>query len=69
MHPGRHPPTGLGDPAQALALGLPGVDVLGPAVASIALVAVLFGVAALAFRRQELRALPLSLEITSVTLA
>ena len=36
------------------ALGLPGVDALGPAVASIVLVAALFAAAALAFRRQEL---------------
>jgi ABC-2 type transport system permease protein len=51
---GRYLPTGLGDPAGALALGLPGVDVLGPAIASIVLVAALFVVAALAFRGQEL---------------
>ena len=51
---GRYLPTGLGDPAGALALGLPGVDALGPAVASIVLVAALFVVAALAFRGQEL---------------
>ena len=51
---GPYLPTGLGDPARALALGLPGVDALGPAVASIVLVAALFAAAALAFRRQEL---------------
>ena len=51
---GPYLPTGLGDPARALALGLPGVDALGPAVASIVLVAALFVVAALAFRGQEL---------------
>ena len=51
---GPYLPTGLGDPAGALALGLPGVDALGPAVASVVLVAALFIVAALAFRRQEL---------------
>jgi ABC-2 type transport system permease protein len=51
---GRYLPTGLGDPARALALGLPGVDVAGPAIASVVLVCALFVVAALVFRRQEL---------------
>ena len=40
--------------SHSLALGLPGGNALGPAVASIVLVAALLVVAALAFRRQEL---------------
>ena len=51
---GRYLPTGLGAPARGLALGQPGVDVLGPTVASAGLVAGLVVVAWLAFRRQEL---------------
>ncbi len=51
---GRYLPTGLGAPARGLALGLPGVDALGPTVASVVLIAGLVGVAWLAFRRQEL---------------
>jgi ABC-2 type transport system permease protein len=51
---GRYLPTGLGTPARALALGQSGVDTLGPAIASVVLVAGLVAVAWLAFRRQEL---------------
>lgn len=51
---GRYLPTGLGAPARALALGQPGVDALGPTVASVALIAGLLLIAWLAFRRQEL---------------
>jgi len=51
---GPYLPTGLGAPARALALGLPGADVLGPTIASVVLVAGLLVVAGLAFRRQEL---------------
>ncbi|MBI3749542.1 MAG: ABC transporter permease subunit [Chloroflexi bacterium] len=51
---GTYLPTGLGAPARALALGRPGVEALGPTVASIVLVGALAGVAWLAFRRQEL---------------
>lgn len=47
-------PLGLGQPAQALALGLPGVDVVVPVVANVGLIAALVGVSWLAFRRQEL---------------
>jgi ABC-2 type transport system permease protein len=51
---GHYLPTGLGEPARGLALGLPGVDVLGPTVAAVVLIGALAGVAWLAFRRQEL---------------
>ena len=51
---GRYLPTGLGAPARGLALGQPGVDVLGPTIASVVLIGVLVGVAWIAFRRQEL---------------
>ena len=51
---GRYLPTGLGAPARALALGQPGVDALGPTVATVVLVAGLVVLAWLAFRRQEL---------------
>ncbi len=51
---GRYLPTGLGAQARGLALGLPGVDALGPTVASVGLIAGLFAVAWLVFRRQEL---------------
>ncbi len=51
---GRYLPTGLGAPARDLALGLPGSDVLGPTVASVALIAGVCGICWLAFRRQEL---------------
>jgi ABC-2 type transport system permease protein len=51
---GRYLPTGLGGPARLLALGLPGVDALGPTIASVVLIGGLAGVAWLAFRRQEL---------------
>jgi ABC-2 type transport system permease protein len=47
-------PLGLGAPAQALALGLPGVDAVVPLAANLALIAALVGVSWLAFRRQEL---------------
>jgi ABC-2 type transport system permease protein len=47
-------PTGLGGPARGLALGLTGVDVLGPTIAAVALVVGLVVVAWLSFRRQEL---------------
>jgi ABC-2 type transport system permease protein len=51
---GRYLPTGLGAPARSLALGQAGVDVAGPTVATIGLIAGLLAVAWLAFRRQEL---------------
>ena len=51
---GRYLPTGLFDPARGLALGQAGVDALGPAIASVALIAALVGVAWASFRRQEL---------------
>jgi ABC-2 type transport system permease protein len=51
---GTYLPTGLGEPARALALGLPGADALGPTVASVVLVGALAGISWLAFRRQEL---------------
>ncbi|MGZ8437353.1 MAG: ABC transporter permease [Candidatus Limnocylindrales bacterium] len=51
---GHYLPTGLGEPARGLALGLPGVDALGPTIAAVVLIGVLAGVAWLAFRRQEL---------------
>jgi ABC-2 type transport system permease protein len=51
---GRFLPTGLGAPARALALGRPGADVVGPTLATIALIGVATTVAWLAFRRQEL---------------
>lgn len=46
-------PTGLGDPARRLALGLPGADALTPLVATVVLIAAGTGLAWLAFRRQE----------------
>ena len=51
---GHYLPIGLGAPARSLALGQGGVDVLGPAIASVGLVAGLIAAAWLAFRRQEL---------------
>ena len=51
---GTYLPTGLGAPGRAMALGTPGVDVLGPTLATIGLIAVVAGAAWLAFRRQEL---------------
>ena len=51
---GRYLPTGLGEPARGLALGQAGVDVVGPTIASVALVVGIVAVAWLAFRRQEL---------------
>lgn len=51
---GPYLPTGMGGPARALALGQPGVDALGPTIASIVLIGGLAGLAWLAFRRQEL---------------
>jgi ABC-2 type transport system permease protein len=47
-------PTGLGAPARALALGLSGVDIVGPTAAAVVLVVGLVLVAWLSFRRQEL---------------
>ena len=47
-------PTGLSAPARGLALGLSGVDVLGPTVAAVTLIAGMVLVAWLSFRRQEL---------------
>lgn len=47
-------PTGLGAPARALALGQSGTDVFAPTVAAIVLIAALFWIAWLSFRRQEL---------------
>ena len=51
---GRYLPAGLGATARGLALGQAGVDVLGPAIAAVALIGVTVVVAWLAFRRQEL---------------
>lgn len=51
---GRFLPTGLGGPARALALGLPGPDAIEPVVATIALIGAVGLVTWLAFRRQEL---------------
>jgi ABC-2 type transport system permease protein len=51
---GPYLPTGLGGPARGLALGLLGVDAVGPTIASIVLICGLTGVAWLSFRRQEL---------------
>lgn len=51
---GRYLPIGLGEPARALALGEPDVDVLGPTVAVIVLIGALVVTSWLAFRRQEL---------------
>lgn len=51
---GRFLPTGVGVPARSLALGLSGVDPIGPMIASMILIAALSAVAWLAFRRQEL---------------
>jgi ABC-2 type transport system permease protein len=51
---GHYLPTGLGPPARGLALGQAGVDAVGPASATVVLIAGLLGIAWLAFRRQEL---------------
>jgi hypothetical protein len=51
---GQYLPTGLGGPARALALGIPGPDPVGPALATVLLIAGAGLVAWLAFRRQEL---------------
>lgn len=51
---GPYLPTGLGAPARALALGQPGVDVLGPTIATIGLIAAMVAIAWAAFRQQEL---------------
>ena len=51
---GQFLPTGLGGPARALALGVAGPDVVGPTVATVALVAGAGVIAWVAFRRQEL---------------
>jgi ABC-2 type transport system permease protein len=50
---GPYLPTGLGAPARGLALGLAGVDALGPTIASVALIVGLVAAAWLSFRRQE----------------
>ena len=47
-------PTGLAGPATALALGIPGADVVRPVVATAVLVAACVGLAWVSFRRQEL---------------
>jgi ABC-2 type transport system permease protein len=47
-------PVGLGAPARALALGLPVGDVVGPVVATLALIGAALGLSWLSFRRQEL---------------
>ena len=47
-------PTGLAAPARGLALGLTGVDVLGPTVAAVVLIAGVTLLAWFSFRRQEL---------------
>jgi ABC-2 type transport system permease protein len=51
---GSYLPTGLGAPARALALGIPGPDAVGPTLATTALLVAAGLVAWLAFRRQEL---------------
>jgi hypothetical protein len=51
---GSYLPTGLGGPARALALGIPGPDPVGPTLATVLLIAGAGLVAWLAFRRQEL---------------
>ena len=51
---GPYLPTGLGAPARALALGLPGADALGPTVAAVVLIVALVAISWLAFRDQEL---------------
>jgi ABC-2 type transport system permease protein len=51
---GPYLPTGLGAPARAMALGQPGVDALGPTVATVILIVGLVVLAWLAFRREEL---------------
>ncbi len=51
---GRFLPTGLGGPGRALALGIPGPDLVVPTVATIVLIGVAGLTAWLAFRRQEL---------------
>jgi ABC-2 type transport system permease protein len=51
---GPYLPTGLGAPARALALGLPGADVLRPSLAAAVLIVALVVVSWLAFRNQEL---------------
>jgi ABC-2 type transport system permease protein len=47
-------PVGLGAPARALALGQPVGDVVGPVVATLALIGGAIGLSWLSFRRQEL---------------
>jgi ABC-2 type transport system permease protein len=51
---GRYTPGGLLEPAQAFAMGQPARDVLAPLAVNIGLVGVIFGLAWLSFRRQEL---------------
>lgn len=51
---GKYTPGGLPGPARALALGQPLPDLVAPLAASICLVVVVFGLAWLSFRRQEL---------------
>ncbi|HLO35363.1 MAG TPA: ABC transporter permease subunit, partial [Candidatus Deferrimicrobium sp.] len=51
---GQYLPTGLGGPARALALGVPGPDAVGPTLATVVLIGAAGLVAWLAFRRQEL---------------
>ncbi|HET8587296.1 MAG TPA: ABC transporter permease subunit [Candidatus Limnocylindria bacterium] len=51
---GRYTPGGLAEPARALALGQPTASLVQPLGASIGLVVIVFGLAWLSFRRQEL---------------
>jgi ABC-2 type transport system permease protein len=51
---GRYLPTGLGAPARALALGQSDADVVGPIVATLALIGAVTLTAWLVFRRQDL---------------
>jgi ABC-2 type transport system permease protein len=51
---GRYLPTGLGPPARALALGQSDADVVGPIVATLALIGAVTLTAWLVFRRQDL---------------
>jgi ABC-2 type transport system permease protein len=51
---GRFLPSGLGPASHGLALGQAHVEVVGPTIASVALIIVLAMIAWLAFRRQEL---------------
>jgi ABC-2 type transport system permease protein len=51
---GPYTPGGLSTPAVALALGLPGGDLVGPILVNVVLVGLALGAAGIAFRGQEL---------------